>query len=81
MRDKIIFGLFILLCLILVFVATTGIATSESNKNKLVIDSLRKDINALMLEVEELNKVDNDTIVVDVKVNPQVIKIYNTCTN
>lgn len=81
MRDKIIFGLFILLCLILVFVATIGIATSESNKNKLVIDSLRKDVNALMLEVGELNKADNDTVVVDVKLNPQVIKIYNTCTN
>lgn len=81
MKEKIILGVFIALCLALVFIATTGIATSESNKNKLVIDSLRKEVNALMIEFEELNKADNDTIVVDVKVNPQVIKVYNTCTN
>lgn len=81
MKDKIIFGVFIVLCLALVFIATIGIATSESNKNKLVIDSLRQEVKTLMIELEELNKADNDTIVVDVKVNPQVIKVYNTCTN
>lgn len=81
MKEKIIFGVFIVLCLALVFIATIGIATSESNKNKLVIDSLRQEVNALMIEFEELNKANNDTIVVDVRVNPQVIKVYNTCTN
>lgn len=81
MKEKIIFGVFIVLCLALVFIATIGIATGESNKNKLVIDSLRQEVNALMIEFEELNKANNDTIVVDVRVNPQVIKVYNTCTN
>lgn len=81
MKDKIIFGVFIVLCLALVFIATIGIATSESNKNMVVIDSLRQEVNALMIEFEELNKANNDTIVVDVRVNPQVIKVYNTCTN
>lgn len=81
MKEKITLVVFIVLCLALVFIATTGIATSESNKNKLVIDSLRQEVNALMIEFKELNKADNDTIVVDVKVNPQVIKVYNTCTN
>ena len=81
MKGKITLVAFIALCLALVFIATTGIATSESNKNKLAIDSLRKEVNALMIELEELNKADNDTIVVDVRVNPQVIKVYNTCTN
>lgn len=81
MKEKIILVVFIAICLALVFIATIGIATSESNKNKLAIDSLRQEVNALMIEFEELNKADNDTIVVDVKVNPQVIKVYNTCTN
>lgn len=81
MKEKITLVAFIALCLALVFIATTGIATSESNKNKLAIDSLRKEVNALMIELEELNKTTNDTIIVDVKVNPQVIKVYNTCTN
>ena len=81
MKGKITLVVLIALCLALVFIATTGIATSESNKNRLAIDSLRKEVNALMIELEELNKTTNDTIVVDVKVNPQVIKVYNTCTN
>lgn len=81
MKEKITLMAFIALCLALVFFAATGIATSESYKNKLVIDSLRQEVNTLMIEFEELNKADNDTIVVDVKVNPQVIKVYNTCTN
>ncbi len=81
MKEKITLVVFIALCLALVLIATTGIATSESNKNKLVIDSLRKEVDALKIELEELNDADNDTIVVDVKVNPQVIKVYNTCTN
>ena len=81
MKDKVLLGLFGLLCLVLVFIATVGIATKESNKNRVIINTLIDEVNTLQLDVEELNKSNNDTIVVDVKVNPQVIKIYNTCTD
>lgn len=81
MKDKVLLGLFGLLCLVLVFIATVGIATKESNKNRVIINTLMDEVNTLQRDVEELNKSNNDTIVVDVKVNPQVIKIYNTCTN
>ena len=81
MKDKVLLGLFGLLCLVLVFIATVGIATKESNKNRVIIDALMTQVNALRSDVEQLNKSNNDTIVVDVKVNPQVIKIYNTCTD
>lgn len=81
MKDKVLLGLFGLLCLALVFIATVGIATKESNKNRVIINTLIDEVNTLQRDVEELNKSNNDTIVVDVKVNPQVIKIYNTCTD
>lgn len=81
MKDKVLLGLFGLLCLVLVFIATVGIATKESNKNRVIINTLIDEVNTLQRDVEQLNKSNNDTIVVDVKVNPQVIKIYNTCTN
>lgn len=81
MKDKVLLGLFGLLCLVLVFIATVGIATKESNKNRIIINTLIDEVNTLQRDVEELNKSNNDTIVVDVKVNPQVIKIYNTCTD
>lgn len=81
MKDKVLLGLFGFLCLVLVFIATVGIATKESNKNRVIINTLIDEVNTLQRDVEELNKSNNDTIVVDVKVNPQVIKIYNTCTD
>lgn len=81
MKDKILLGLFGLLCLVLVFIATVGISTRESNKNRVIINTLIDDVNTLRRDVEQLNNSNNDTIVVDVKVNPQVIKIYNTCTD
>lgn len=81
MKGKVLLGLFGLLCLVLVFIATVGIATMESNKNRAIINTLIDEVNTLQRDVEHLNKSDNDTIVVDVKVNPQVIKIYNTCTD
>ena len=81
MKDKIILALFLVLCLIVLFMATVGIATNETNKNKALIDSLMHDVSALKYEVDEITKANKDTIVIDVAVKPQIIKIYNTCTN
>lgn len=61
--------------------AALGIALQTPNKHKTQIDSLNAKIDSLQVVIQELSKSDKDTIVVDVKIKPQVIKIYNSCTD
>ena len=72
---------FIILCLILVFSATVGISTTASNNNKRLIDSLSQELTAFRVEYNKNVGFSKDSIIVDINVKPQVIKIFNQCTD
>lgn len=61
--------------------ACIGISTSESNENRDLIDSLGREILILKQTVETKHLDSRDSIIVEVNVRPQTIKIYNKCTN
>ena len=61
--------------------ACIGISTSESNENRELIDSLGREMLALKQTIETKQFDKRDSIVVEVNVRPQTIKIYNKCTN
>lgn len=82
--DKVIPALLTISLILVLFCATVGISTSSINNLQASVDSLRVKVEKLNAYVEfekEANNALQDTLVVDVRVNPQTIKIYNRCTN
>ena len=82
--DKVIPALLTVSLILVLFCATVGISTSSINDLQASVDSLRLKVEKLNAYVElekEANNALQDTLVVDVRVNPQTIKIYNRCTN
>lgn len=82
--DKVIPALLTISLILVLFCATVGISTSSINDLQASVDSLRVKVEKLNAYVEfekEANNALQDTLVVDVRVNPQTIKIYNRCTN
>ena len=79
---KILTLLHVVLCVV-VFLACLGVSTSASRINREMIDSLSREVKNVRHTIDSMNYVKSrsDTIIFDVKVKPQVIKIYNKCTN
>ena len=81
-QEKKLLRVLLVLLLLVVSLGSVGISTSEANKNRALIDSLSCEVQVLRGAIEELRlQPKQDTIVFDVIVKPQTIKIYNTCTN
>lgn len=70
---------FVALSLFLVFVSSVGISTTASNHNKHMIDSLSRELTALKAQIEDTKRERKDTVIVNVNVKPQVIKVNTQC--
>lgn len=82
--DRLLPTVLTLALVVVSFCATLGISSAETNGLHQQMDSLSLEIVKLRSEIEKTKEIDNsrqDTLVVDVRVNPQTIKIYNKCTN
>lgn len=82
--NRLLYAILIFALILASFCASIGVATTDTNKMKAQIDSLKARVDNMYFEIQKSKQVvkpHRDTLVFDVHIKPQTIKIYNTCTN